>query len=74
MRNMFSKLQDSAFKLCFTSKTVVGDERGQDLIEYAVLCALVAGLLIAVMPTLSTLINGAFTNMGTAANAAIDAA
>ena len=74
MRNMFSKLQDSAFKLYFTSKALASDERGQDLIEYAVLCALVAGLAIAVMPTLSTVITGAFNNMGTAANAAINAA
>jgi len=74
MRNMFSRLQDSALKLCFTSKTLVSDERGQDLIEYAVLCALVAGLVIALSGTISTVITGAFTTMGTSVNAAVNAA
>ena len=71
MRKIFSKLQDSAFKLYFTSKSLVSDERGQDLVEYAIMCALVAGLVIALSGTMSNVITGAFTTMGTQVNTAI---
>jgi Flp pilus assembly pilin Flp len=71
MRDFISKLHDSALKLYVTSTTLVSDERGQDLIEYAVLCALVAGTVIALSGTLSNAISGAFTTMGTKVNDAI---
>ena len=71
---MFSKLQDSALKLYVTAKTLVSDERGQDLIEYAILGALVAGVAIAATTTLSGVITNAFTTMGTKVNTAINAA
>ncbi|HTU51118.1 MAG TPA: Flp family type IVb pilin [Acidobacteriaceae bacterium] len=41
------------------------DERGQDLIEYALLVALVAFAATAGMKTLSTDINAAFVKIGT---------
>ena len=41
------------------------DERGQDLIEYALLVALVAFAATAGMHTLATDINTAFGNIGT---------
>jgi pilus assembly protein Flp/PilA len=71
---MFSKLQDSALKLYVNAKTLISDEKGQDLIEYAILGALVAGIAIAATTTLSGVITGAFTTMGTKVNAAINAA
>lgn len=72
MRNIFSKLQDSALKLYVKSTTLVNDERGQDLVEYAILCALVAGVAIAATSSLGTIISGAFTNMGNKVNTAIN--
>ncbi len=71
---MFSKLQNSALKLYVASQTLISDEAGQDLIEYAVLCALVAGIAIAATSTLSGVITNAFTTMGTKVNNAINAA
>ena len=69
---MFSKLQDSALKLYVSAKTVMNDERGQDLIEYAILCALVAGVAVAATSNLSNVITSAFTNMGAKVNTAIN--
>jgi pilus assembly protein Flp/PilA len=69
---MFSKLQDSAWKLYVASKTLISDEAGQDLIEYAVLCALVACVAIAATTTLSNVITGAFNAMGGKVNTAIN--
>ena len=71
---MFSKLQDSALKLYVASQTLISDEKGQDLIEYAVLCALVAGVAIAATTTLSGVITNVFNAMGTKVNAAINQA
>lgn len=71
---MFSKLQDSALRLYVTTKTLVNDERGQDLIEYAVLCALVATVAVAATTNLSNIISGVFTTMGTKVNTAINGA
>lgn len=73
MSTMFSKLQDSALKLYVSAKTVMNDERGQDLIEYAILCALVAGVAIAATTNLGTIIAGVFTGMGNKVNAKITA-
>ena len=41
------------------------DESGQDLIEYALVAALVGLGAVATMKTLSTAIQGAFTHIGT---------
>lgn len=41
------------------------DESGQDLIEYALVAALVGLGAVASMKSLSTAINGAFTKVGT---------
>jgi pilus assembly protein Flp/PilA len=40
------------------------EEEGQDLVEYALLVALVALAATAGMNTLATAINGAFANLG----------
>jgi Flp pilus assembly pilin Flp len=71
---MLSKLQVSVLKVYLNTKTFVGDEGGQDLIEYAVLCALVASVAIAATSNLANIIAGVYTAMGTAATNAINAA
>jgi pilus assembly protein Flp/PilA len=68
----FSKLHDSALDLFVRASTLISDESGQDLIEYAILGALVAGMAIAASTTLSGVITGAFTTMGTQVNSAIN--
>jgi pilus assembly protein Flp/PilA len=44
---------------------LVNDESGQDLIEYALVAALVGLGAVASMKTLATAINGAFNGIGT---------
>ena len=46
-------------------KDMLKDEQGQDLIEYALVVALIAFGATAAMTTLSTDINAAFTGIGT---------
>lgn len=43
---------------------IVGDDRGQDLIEYALVVALIAFAAVAGMNTLATNINSAFIAIG----------
>jgi pilus assembly protein Flp/PilA len=45
---------------------LIKDESGQDLIEYALVAALVALGSVAALGTLSTKINGVFTSITTA--------
>jgi len=44
---------------------LAADEQGQDLIEYALVVALIAFAAAAGMTTVATKINAAFTNIGT---------
>ncbi len=44
---------------------LMNDESGQDLIEYALVAALVGLGAVAAMKTLGTTINSAFTSVGT---------
>lgn len=46
-------------------RRIVADESGQDLIEYALVVALIAFAAAAGMSTVATKINAAFTNIGT---------
>lgn len=46
-------------------RRMLGEERGQDLIEYALVVALIAFAAAAGMTTVATKINAAFTNIGT---------
>ena len=48
----------------------VREEEGQDLIEYALLCALIAVACIGTMNALQVSINGIFTTIGTTLAAA----
>jgi len=50
---------------------LLNDESGQDLIEYALVAALVALGAVATLTTLSTAITGAFTKVGTALTNAV---
>jgi len=45
-------------------QTLLSDERGQDLIEYALVVALIAFAATAGMSTVATDINQAFNNIG----------
>ena len=46
-------------------RNLISDEQGQDLIEYALVVALIALAATAGMSTVATDINLAFTNIGT---------
>ena len=46
-------------------QTLLADEQGQDLIEYALVVALIAFAATAGMNSVATKINTAFTNIGT---------
>lgn len=48
-----------------TLSNLIHDESGQDLIEYALLAAIIALGATAAMGTLATAITGAFTTVGT---------
>ncbi|HUS08889.1 MAG TPA: Flp family type IVb pilin [Pyrinomonadaceae bacterium] len=50
---------------------VAKDQEGQDLIEYALVVALIAFAAVAGMNTLATKINGAFTSIGSTLKVAI---
>jgi Flp pilus assembly pilin Flp len=59
MRNVISKVQDSALKLYVQTKTLLSDERGQDLVEYGMVLVLVVLGATAGMGTLASGINNA---------------
>ena len=65
-------MRDTTLKLYVKLQTLrnglrrmVADEKGQDLIEYALVVALIAFAAAAGMTTVATKINTAFTNIGT---------
>ncbi len=49
----------------------VNDESGQDLIEYALVAALIGLGAVASLKTLSTAVTGAFTAIGTTLTSAV---
>jgi pilus assembly protein Flp/PilA len=61
MQDMLLRLYVKAQSL----KDALRDETGQDLIEYALVVALIAFAATAGMTTVATKINAAFTSMGT---------
>ena len=67
MKNAMYKLSARIENL----KAVLLREDGQDLIEYALVVALIAFAATAGMGTLATDINQAFTNIGTKLTAAV---
>ncbi len=55
-------------KMLGLKDSIFQDERGQDLIEYALVVALIALAATAGMKTVATAIGSAFTNVGTKLN------
>ncbi|MGO4516048.1 Flp family type IVb pilin [Terriglobus sp. 2YAB30_2] len=58
-------MKNKMWMMYLTVKDVLSNEDGQDLIEYALVVALIAFAATAGMSTLATDINTAFTNIGT---------
>ena len=50
-------------KMYFTAKNLLSQEEGQDLVEYALLAALLSLAAIAVIPTLGNTINTIFSSI-----------
>ncbi len=67
MRNAFLKLYVKSQML----REALKDEHGQDLVEYALVCALIALGATGAMGTLASAINGAFLTVGTKLNTAM---
>lgn len=65
MRDALLKLYVKAQALRGRLRRMDADRRGQDLIEYALVVALIAFAAAAGMSTVATKINAAFTNIGT---------
>ena len=57
-------------KLNHTLNLFLADESGQDLIEYALVAALIGLGAVASLTTLRTAITGAFTSIGTSITSA----
>ena len=57
-------MKDKFLKLSVMLQILM-DENGQDLIEYALVVAMIAFAATSTMATLATDINGAFTSIGT---------
>ena len=62
-------MKDKFLLLCLKIQNQLTREEGQDLIEYALVVALIALAATAGMKTLAGDINTAFTNIGTALTA-----
>jgi pilus assembly protein Flp/PilA len=65
MRNATLKLYVRIQTLRGSLRSMVADHGGQDLIEYALVVALIAFAAAAGMSTVATKINTAFTSIGT---------
>lgn len=58
-------MKELLLKLYITSQNLILEENGQDLVEYALIVALIALAATAGMNTLATAINTGFTTLGT---------
>ena len=58
-------MRDLILRLYVRIQTLRADKNGQDLIEYALVVALIAFAAAAGMSTVAGKINAAFTNIGT---------
>jgi pilus assembly protein Flp/PilA len=59
-------MKDTLLKLSVKMQTLVMQEEGQDLIEYALVVALIAFAAVTAMKTVAVDINAVFTAIGTA--------
>ena len=64
-------LNDKLLELSIKIKTMLSDDRGQDLVEYALVVAIIALGATAAMSTLSSDINAIFSNIGTKLTGAV---
>jgi pilus assembly protein Flp/PilA len=64
-------MQTTLWKLYSRLQTLILQEEGQDLIEYALVVALIAFAAVTSMQTLATDINQAFLGIGNSLNANI---
>jgi pilus assembly protein Flp/PilA len=64
-------MKNSLLILSVKIQSLLSREEGQDLIEYALVVALIAFAATAGMKSLATDINLAFTNIGTSLTAAV---
>jgi pilus assembly protein Flp/PilA len=64
-------MKDQMWKLSIKIQDLLSREEGQDLIEYALVVALIAFAATAAMGTLASDINNAFVNIGTRLNKAV---
>jgi pilus assembly protein Flp/PilA len=62
---MMTKMNDRLLKLYVDAKCLFLRQEGQDLIEYALLVAMISLGAVAAMSTLSKDINNVFTTIGT---------
>ena len=63
-------MKDTLLKLSVKMQTLVMQEEGQDLIEYALVVALIAFAAVTAMKTVAVDINAVFTAIGSALVAA----
>ena len=63
-------MNDRLLKLSVKMQTLLMPEEGQDLIEYALVVALIAFAAVATMQALAVDINTVYKNIGTALTAA----
>ncbi len=63
-------MKDGLLKLSVKMQTLLMQEEGQDLIEYALVVALIAFAAVTAMKALAVDINAIFTGIGTALAAA----
>lgn len=64
-------MKDKLLMLSIKLRTILSDEEGQDLIEYALVVALIAFGATAAMTALSSDINSAFNTIGSELTAAL---
>lgn len=57
-------MKDKLMLRCIQLRNWISDEEGQDLIEYALVVALIALAATVGMKTVATQINAAFSNIG----------
>jgi pilus assembly protein Flp/PilA len=66
-----TKMNNLFLKLYIKIQDLLSQEEGQDLVEYALIVALIALAATAGMKTLATAINNGFTSLGTTLNNAV---
>ncbi len=59
-------MHDTILKLYVKLQTLTNNEQGQDLVEYALLCSLIALSLIAGIKNIASAVNSVFSNISSA--------